>query len=152
MEVWFYHLQNQTLEQALPKLLERSAARGWRAVVQCPDEARLKALDDRLWSYEPESFLAHAVDGDPRGERQPVLLTSGEGNPNGAAVRILIGGADLPAGQVLEEAGYERLIVLFDGNSAGELATAREQWGRAKARGLAPTYWKQERGAWVKGP
>ncbi len=149
MEVWFYHLQTQTLDQALPKLLERSAARGWRAVVQCADEARMKALDDRLWSYEPESFLAHGTDGDPLAARQPVLLTCGDGNPNGAAVRILTGGVDLPSG----DGGYERLIVLFDGSSAGELARAREQWGRARAGGLSPTYWKQDgRGAWVKGP
>ena len=78
-----------------------------------------------------------------------MLLTCGDGNPNGAAVRILTGGVDLPSG----DGGYERLIVLFDGSSAGELARAREQWGRARAGGLSPTYWKQDgRGAWVKGP
>ena len=68
MEVWFYHLQTQTLDQALPKLLERSAARGWRAVVQCADEARMKALDDRLWSYEPE-HTARTATRSPRGSR-----------------------------------------------------------------------------------
>ena len=38
-EILFYHLERQSLEEALPKLLEASLKLGWRAVVQAPDEA-----------------------------------------------------------------------------------------------------------------
>ena len=149
MELWFYHLQSQMPAAALPKLLERAAARGWRVVVEVRDENRLKALDDALWSFDPESFLAHAPDSDPRAASQPVVLARDGANPNGAAVRVLTGGAAVPAA----DEGYARVIVLFDGNDAGELATARGQWSDARARGLAPTYWKQNgKGGWAKGP
>ncbi|MGY4295851.1 hypothetical protein ACVWXN_003946 [Bradyrhizobium sp. i1.4.4] len=33
-EVLFYHLQNMTVENVLPPLLEKSLERGWRVVVQ----------------------------------------------------------------------------------------------------------------------
>ena len=33
-EVWFYHLERTALEQALPDLLEKTLAKGWRAVVR----------------------------------------------------------------------------------------------------------------------
>ena len=33
-EVYFYQLENRSLEQVLPALLERSLERGWHAVVQ----------------------------------------------------------------------------------------------------------------------
>ena len=66
-DIWFYHLMRQPLERVLPPLLEKSLERGWRAVVQTASEERLRALDDHLWTYSDESFLAHgtAGDGDP---------------------------------------------------------------------------------------
>ncbi len=147
MEIWFYHLQSQPLERALPALVAKAVARGWRVVVQLVDDLRVKVMDDWLWTFSPESFLPHATDRDGRPERQPVILTSGGDNANAAALRILVGGAELPAG--LD--GYERLIILFDGGNTAELATAREQWSAIKARGLAPTYWQQtDAGGWTR--
>ena len=40
-EVLFYQLEKQPLEQTLPGLLERTLARGWRAVVQSGSAERL---------------------------------------------------------------------------------------------------------------
>src|SRR3954471_12066647 len=112
MEVHFYHLQREPLETALPKLLEKSLQRGWRAVVQATSAERLAALADHLWTFSDESFLAHATDKEPDAAEQPVVLTLAEANPNGAAIRFLVEGAPVPA----EVSGYERLVVVFDGN------------------------------------
>jgi len=149
-EIWFYHLQRRTLEAVLPGLLERALQRGWRAVVQGASEERIAAFDEHLWTYSDESFLPHgsAREGDP--ETQPVFLTTGPENPNRAAVRFLIEGAE--AAPILERnETYERLMLLFDGNDAEALAAARVQWAELKARGLALSYWQQtEDGRWQK--
>ena len=87
-EVLFYHLTLSTLEEALPPLLERTLQRGWRAVVQTGSDERRGALDAHLWVYRDESFLAHGNDGEPHAEAQPILLTTGDGNRNGAQVRV----------------------------------------------------------------
>ena len=55
-EVLFYHLQNKTIEDVLPGLLERSVERGWRVVVQCSED-RVETLDAHLWTYKDDSFL-----------------------------------------------------------------------------------------------
>ena len=39
-EVLFYHLQNMTVENVLPPLLEKSLERGWRVVVQSTSPER----------------------------------------------------------------------------------------------------------------
>jgi len=49
-EVLFYHLQDMTLENVLPPLLEKSLERGWRVVVQSTSEERADALDAHLWT------------------------------------------------------------------------------------------------------
>jgi DNA polymerase III subunit chi len=142
-EVWFYHLQRQPLEKVLPMLIEKSLEKGWRVAVQARSEERLDALDSWLWTYSDESFLAHgrARDGDPG--RQPVYLTAGNENPNGAALRVFVEGSDIAPALAAAETAYARVVALFDGNNAEELARARAQWKELKEMGLPVTYWQQ---------
>ena len=137
-EVLFYHLTESTLEDALPGLLERSLARGWRAVVQTGTEERRDALDVHLWSFRDDSFLAHATDREPHAAEQPVLLTIGTDNPNGAQIRFLVDGAVPP-----DISGYDRAVFLFDGHDAAQVEAARGHWKTMKAGGNAVTYWQQ---------
>lgn len=137
-EVLFYHLTESTLEEALPPLLERSLGRGWRAVVQTGSEERRDALDQHLWTFRDDSFLAHGVDPGPHAADQPVLLTSGQGNANASSIRFLVDGAAPP-----DLAGYERAVFMFDGHDEAQLSAARGHWKEMKAAGHAVTYWQQ---------
>ena len=146
-EVLFYHLQRQPLEKVLPSLLERSLARGWRVVVQAASDERVDALDAQLWTYRDDSFLPHGTARDGEVAEQPILLTTSEHNQNKAQVRFLIEGAPLPS----DAAGYERIVLLFDGEDDDAVASARACWGEVKAKGFEATYWQpDEQGRWVK--
>jgi DNA polymerase-3 subunit chi len=146
-EVLFYHLQRQPLEAVLPTLLEKSLERGWRAVVQTASDERLVALDDHLWTFREESFLPHGTDREPHAANQPVVLTTGTANPNGASVRFLVEGAEIPD----DAASYARLVILFDGTDPHALALARDQWRAVKDDGHEATYWQQnDRGGWER--
>ncbi|MEI9905809.1 MAG: DNA polymerase III subunit chi [Asticcacaulis sp.] len=86
-EIWFYHLEQTPLEQALPDLLEKVAARGWKAYVHGLEDDKIQALDQHLWTYTPASFLAHGREGDELAAQQPVLL--GTSGPDGQCARRL---------------------------------------------------------------
>lgn len=145
-EVWFYHLERSRLEQVLPDLLEKTVARGWRALVRTPAADRIEHLDDWLWAYRDDSFLPHGLAGEPLADRQPVLLTAGADNANGAQALFLIDGAE--AGDL---AGVERCILIFDGADEAAVGRARGEWTRFKAAGHTVAYWKQgEQKGWVK--
>lgn len=151
MEIWFYHLQRQSLDQALPGLIEKALDKGWRVVVQAQSDERLEALDQWLWTYSNSSFLAHGRAADGDAALQPVYLSAGPENPNGAAVRIFIEGAPVAATLAAAPNAYERAIVAFDGNAEDELAAARAQWKELKALGFALAYWQQsEAGRWER--
>lgn len=144
-ELWFYHLERSELEQALAPLLEKCLQRGWRALVRGGSEERLDALDATLWTYRDESFLPHGRDGRDAA-RQPVLLTSATGNPNGARVLFLIDGAE--PGDIT---AFERACLLFDGRDQGALESARSRWKQAKEAGIAASYWRENpNGGWEK--
>lgn len=145
-EVYFYHLKRQSLEAALPALLERTLSRGWRAVVQAGSNERVEALDSALWTFKPESFLPHGTKASGHVARQPVYLTSADDNPNGAAIRFLVDGADLP-----DVTGYLRVVLIFDGHDEAAVAKARAQWKQVKDQGLTLAYWQQDdEGRWER--
>jgi DNA polymerase-3 subunit chi len=146
-EILFYHLKGQTPEQVLPALLQKSLERGWRAVVQASSDERVEALDAHLWTWRDDSFLPHGTARDPQVAEQPIVLTTGEENPNGATVRFLIEGA--PMAENLD--GYERVILLFDGDDPDAVEKARERWTKAKAAGAEVTYWRADaNGRWQR--
>ncbi|WP_310539790.1 DNA polymerase III subunit chi [Phenylobacterium sp.] len=144
-EVWFYHLERTGLDQALPELLEKTLARGWKAIVRATGPQRVEHLDGWLWAYRDESFLPHAPADEPGAARQPILLTTSDENLNAADALFLVDGAE-PG----ELGDYTRCVVLFDGGDEEALATARRQWKSVKAEGLPASYWKQQARGWEK--
>ncbi|MEX0344734.1 MAG: DNA polymerase III subunit chi [Rhizobiaceae bacterium] len=145
-EILFYHLTESTLEAALPPLLEKSLQRGWRAVVQTGSEERRDALDTHLWVFNEQSFIGHGTDQEKFADQQPVLLTTGESNANGAKVRFIVDNAQPPS---LD--GYDRAVFMFDGHDQLQVEAARGHWKNAKDNGHEVTYWQQTpEGRWER--
>jgi DNA polymerase III subunit chi len=144
-DIWFYHLERTGIAEALEPILEKSLERGWRARIQCDDEARLSALDDDLWTRRAGAFLAHQREERPRAERQPILLAKGGGNQNNARVLFLLTGDDVP-----DFNAWERICVVFDATDQQSLGWARGLW-KAWSKDHPCSYWKQKpEGGWQK--
>ena len=146
-QIRFYHLTRQTLEAALPVMLDRTIGRdGRRAVVMARSSDRVEALNRHLWVYNDRSFLAHGSREDGFAEDQPVWLTDRDENPNGATVLFLTDGADTD-----DPAAYELVCELFDGNDDQAVEQARARWRQYKEIGHELVYYQQnDRGAWEK--
>ena len=145
-EVLFYHLERRPLESTLPGLLQRSLERGWRVVVKVGSDERLEALNAHLWSYDDASFLPHGAGADGHSEAQPVFLTTGDDNPNGANVRFLVDGAE-----AADFSGYDRIVFMFDATDEAALTRARAAWKAAREAQTDATYWREdENGRWAK--
>jgi DNA polymerase-3 subunit chi len=142
-ETLFYHLERRALEDVLPGLVEKSLERGWRALIKTDSAERSDALDNLLWTYDDQSFLAHAQSGDGDGARQPVLISVEEENPNGARILFCVGGARPADWHDATLADLARIVLLFDGRDAGALDMARAAWKDAKSAGHEVTYWKE---------
>lgn len=145
-EVLFYHLENQPLERVIPVLLEKTLERGWKAVVEAGSRERAEALDTTLWTFRDDSFLPHGLAGGDMDAEQPVLITAGGDNANGANVRFFVDRA-VPQ----DVAGYERIVYLFSGHDPDAVAEARVAWKALSTPDNAVTYWQQDAGGrWQK--
>ena len=117
--------------------------------MQTVDDLRLKALDDLLWNFDKTSFMPHATMRDANAAAQPILLTTDAENPNDAALRVYVEGAEIALDPAA--APYERVILMFDGGNEAELDAARAQWSRLKGQGFALAYWQQsDVGRWER--
>lgn len=145
-EIWFYHLERSTLDQVLPGLLEKTRERGWRALIHSTDIRLLDDLDERLWTWRDDSFLAHGLASRPAAERQPILLTDSLENLNAAQALFIVDGSETG-----DTKGYERCFIIFDGRDEAALTGARTRWKSLKDQGAALAYWKQSPdGRWEK--
>ena len=143
-DIRFYHLQRQTLEEALPKLMAKVAEAGMRAVIKADEQATVDTLDKVLWDFDPASFLPHDKDGCDHPEDQAFFLTKGDTNPNGASVLVLVDGASCDDFQ-----SYARCLYMFDGRNEDVVAVARKDWKKWKDGDWAISYWQQkEMGGW----
>jgi DNA polymerase-3 subunit chi len=145
--VLFYHLTASPLERNLPEMLEKSLARGWRVILRCGSEPGLAQLDALLWTYRDDAFLPHGTAAAGHADRQPVYLTLGAENPNGATVLMLVDGARATP---QEMAGFMRTCLIFDGADPRALEAARDDWRAVRTAGLTAVYWSLEGGRWVK--
>jgi DNA polymerase-3 subunit chi len=142
-QVGFYHLTRTALESALPKLVEKARAAGLRVRILTGSPERTAALDSLLWTYDPESWLAHGTpkDGDP--DLQPIWIGDADDNPNQAQCLVLVDGAESA-----HLAAYARCLDLFDGGDEEAVAAARARWTKAKDAGHTLTYWQQTESGW----
>lgn len=146
-QAMFYHLTRNPLEVTLGDLLDRSLQQGWHVVVRGTDAARLAMLDAALWQGPEARFLPHGMAGGPQDADQPVLLTTGTENPNGAVTLFSVDGADVTPEEVAQ---MERVRILFDGNSDAAVQAARMQWKALSGAGCKAEYWSEESGRWEK--
>ena len=150
-ETRFYHLERQRLDQALPALLTVWREEGARIVVEARSQERVDALDEKLWTFTDESFLAHgsARDGDP--EDQPIWLTTDEESANGARRRVIVVEGGDVAAVAASWSDLEILVFMFDGRDAAALEAARALWKALRANVPPATYWREgEEGGWQK--
>ena len=143
-DAYFYHLTRRSVEDALPTLLDRALAQGWRVAVRGADPDRLERLDEALWLGPKDGFLPHGLAGGPHDARQPVLLTAGAA-ANRAACVMAIDGAALDADEVR---GLARACLVFEAGDGAAMAWARARWKALTEAGVGARYWSEESGRW----
>jgi DNA polymerase III subunit chi len=144
-EIGFYHLLATPLERALPRLLERARAQGYRIIVRAASSERVEHLSALLWTYDEASFLPHGSARDGNAANQPIWLSERVENPNDAAMLVLVDGVEAE-----DLSSFTRCADLFDGNDPAAVEAARERWRRTATSGHTLTYWQQTETGWEK--
>ncbi|MCM2972120.1 DNA polymerase III subunit chi [Larsenimonas suaedae] len=76
-QIDFYILPQTTLEARFDfacRLAETIFSKGYRLHVHCEDEAMARQMDERLWTFKPESYIPHTLVTEPLTPKTPVTI------------------------------------------------------------------------------
>lgn len=145
VEIRFYHLLRQNVEQALPGLVDKAMQTGKKILIKTPDQATTDRLDECLWSYDPASFLPHEVADSSQSSLCPVVISDKDQAVGEIEILILVGGARCDQ---LEE--FDLCCQIFDGRDDASVKQARQDWKLFKDQEFDLTYWQQTEKGWAK--
>ena len=112
------------------ELARKAHDAGLPTLVLARDMAQAEALDDLLWSFDPDAYLPHQIAGmDEDEDNTDVLIAPPEVD---AAMRpMVINLRDAPV-----EGDFERVLEVVPADPAAR-GPLRERWRQYKTRGLA---------------
>ncbi len=135
----FYHLSTTPLVKALGELAGKAVSQGHKILVASSAD-KAQTLDDGLWTWKQDAFLAHGITGDPSPERTPVWISAKAAEwqtpPNGADTLIITEGVEASG-------DYALVCDMFDGSDQAQLDQARARWQSVKDKCLKPSYFQQ---------
>ena len=136
-KVHFELLAKPDRVEGICRLLLRRGRLTPHVLILCPDDGFAAQLDERLWTIQAESFLAHAiaVDDTQVNARQPILLATSIVRDNQAAV-LFNGGLEIPP----DVSGFAHIVDFVDDWDESLKQAARERFRTYRQMGLEPTY------------
>ena len=125
LQIDFYHLRDADLATPLAMLAHKTVTSGHKLLILAQKDCHA-AISEKLWSFRPDSFLAHAADEDQGCEYAQIWLTSDVAvNQIDARFLALTAGLEPP-----EVQKYDRVFYLFDGTIESAVSAARDSWKR----------------------
>jgi DNA polymerase III subunit chi len=117
--------------------LVRKAYLAEQPLVVLAEPARLRAFDERLWTFSPLDFVPHCMADSALAGDTPVVLTADLDRAPHHQVLLNLGAAVPP-----QFARFERLLEVI-GNAQDELIAGRERYRFYRDRGYALNNYKQ---------
>lgn len=147
VQIDFYHLRDADLATPVAMLAHKTVASGQKLLVLGKKDS-FTDISDKLWSYRPDSFLAHGVDAAEGNDHACVWLSS-DIQENQIEAHYLV----LTAGLEVQDVNkFQRIFNVFDGTSETAVAAARDSWRRWTAlEQVTCRYFSQdEQGRWTQ--
>jgi DNA polymerase-3 subunit chi len=117
--------------------LARKAYQAGQPLVVLAESARLRAFDERLWSFSPLDFIPHCMAQNALARETPIVLTDDLGHAPHHHILLNLG-VTVPE----QFARFERLLEVV-GNVQDELVAGRERYRFYRDRGYALNNYKQ---------
>jgi DNA polymerase-3 subunit chi len=143
MEVNFYQAAEGNLIPLIIRLLEKVFASGMRCIFHSPLEERIRVIDKTLWTFSTNSFIPHGDGSLGFCDRQPMYLTSGIENPNGASILMLV---DTFEHKKLNN--FKKALLIFEEEE--RVTEAKRLCEALKNNGENVNYWEQIQKGWKK--
>ncbi len=133
MRIDFYHHVTRPLPFCC-RLIQTAWQRGSQLMVLVPDSAQCQALDQLLWTFQPQAFIPHCAPTAAYANQTPIWLATEL--PPVVTGRVLL---NLRLSPLPEAQQFERILQIASADEA-ELAQARQVARHYKQLGAEIVY------------
>ena len=111
------------------ELARKAFDAGFPTLVLARDNAQAEAIDDLMWSFDPDAYLPHQIAGsDEEDELTPILILSPDVD---SPMRPMV----INLRDAVVDGDFERVLEVVPADPAAR-APLRERWKQYQARGL----------------
>ena len=110
------------------ELARKAHDAGQSILLLARDREQAEALDDLLWSFDPDAYIPHQIAGDEEDELTPVLIVPPDMD---LPLRPLV----LNLRDEVVQGDFERVLEVVPADDSAR-EPLRERWKQYKARGL----------------
>jgi DNA polymerase-3 subunit chi len=110
------------------ELARKAHDSGQPTLILARDREQAEALDDLLWSFDDDAYVAHQIAGDEEDELTPVLIAAPDMDVPSRPLLINLRDAAV-------EGAFERVLEVVPADASAR-DPLRERWKQYKARGL----------------
>jgi len=111
------------------ELARKAFDAGFPTLVLARDTAQAEAIDDLMWSFDPDAYLPHQIAGsDEEDELTPILILAPDTD---FPMRPMV----INLRDTVVEGDFERVLEVVPADPAAR-APLRERWKQYQARGL----------------
>ena len=118
------------IKSACARLAAFHYEKNHRVLILAADTGQAAEIDRLLWTFDPGSFVPHAVAGGPDQDKEPVLISLDQTNPNQARVLIATAQMDQPP-----LTGFSHVILFVPAGGGPALEKSRELYRKLKQEG-----------------
>ncbi len=147
IELNFYYIDD-VITKSLAPLLIKALDDKKKAIVFCKNAAKLKEIDDSLWTYGKYRFIPHITMQEKEIieefgiERQPILLIDKEENKNDAELLVLVDEASV---EFVKK--FKRVFYFYDSTMKDSAEAIKSNLSSISSK---INSYKKEDGKWVK--
>ena len=144
--VAIYELKRTPLLEGLPRLISKIYEAGFRVLIKTPNKDRAPSLNDTLWTFPPQAFLPHGMEGEASSEDHPIWITTQETNDNNANLLVTTDGVEHS-----NMASFAKCVAMFEGQDESVRMNIHSKIAEYQKAGFEVTYWQEsETGVWNK--
>ncbi len=145
-EINFYQIDDVVTKSLAPLLIKVLEDKK-KALIFCADKAKIKEIDDSLWTFGKNRFIAHLtifekdIEQISNWKRQPILLSNEEENKNDADYLVII---DEPSNAFVSS--FKRVFYFYDSSAIENVKKFAKKMGedfKIKSYKKIDTKWQE---------
>ena len=145
-KAFFYNSAKRNVVADISLLIEKLFIERNTILVCCKDQETVEVIDDFLWAYKEDGFIAHSIETKEQFSAYPILITTNIHEDYKHNVLLALSGVFIKENDLRR---FTKVYYFFDDQENKEKENARLMWKNLSIQDVICKYWVNKGNKWV---